>query len=121
MRGAGPDCGLIARERSREQRTGIEAAALERVVNMNRGLAGAALTQTVAQVQQAGFECALWKGNRLARERRNPPRQLGGKVLGRERQPRKASALDSLAEIDDDGQQRALKIDGRAEIGPRPD
>src|SRR5213595_2902358 len=50
VRRAGPDRGLIARERRAEQRSGFDRAAVDRLANVRGRFAGAAVRERVAQL-----------------------------------------------------------------------
>ena len=116
MDGAGANRVLIARERRRQQRPGVDAAALDRVT-MWSAASPAPPAASASQSLRSDAEQRDRQGNRLARERRHAARELGGEVLRRQRQPGQPAASIACRQLDDEGQQPPLEVDGRLEVG----
>src|SRR6185369_14718058 len=83
------------------------------------GLAGAAGSQGVAELQQRRFQKPGRLRNGLAGKDRNAAGQLGGQVLGREGQPWQSAGIERVAGPDHDGEELLLKLDGGSQIRTR--
>jgi hypothetical protein len=89
------------------------------LANVRRGLAGAALSQRVAQVAEDRPHQRDRQWDRLAGECRHAARELGCQIFRRQREAGNPAVFDRSAELADERQQPPLELDGRGEIGAR--
>jgi hypothetical protein len=86
---------------------------------VRRGLAGAALSQRVAQLAEDRPHQRDRQRDRLAGQRRHAARELGRQIFRRQREAGNAAVFDRSAELADERQQPPLELDGWRQIGPR--
>jgi hypothetical protein len=108
MHGDGAYGELIAFERGRQQRTGIDPRLIKVSADPVCGFARASPSQRRAQREQRWFQQRNWQRNWFARKGWNPTLELGGEVSGGQRQSRQPSALNQLGEICHQTQQFVL-------------
>ena len=119
VRRAGADGGLIARQRSGEERAWFDLSAPDRVADARGGVAGAADRERLAILQQHWRQNRYGQRNRLSAEDRYAARELGGQILRRQRQPGKTAGVERVLEVDDERQKRPLEVEGGREIRSR--
>ena len=76
---------LIACERRREERPGIQPAARDDVADVRGRIGRAAFCEFAAKAKEGRRETRDRQGNRFARQGGDTPRELGGQILRRER------------------------------------
>lgn len=109
---------LVPLERRDQQRAGVEPRLTQGGADMVSRFAGAAVRQVLTELGQCRTEQGHRQRNRLTDEGRHAGRELGGEIVGWQRQPRQRPTFNRLGEPEDDPQQLPLEFDRRRQIRP---